>query len=541
MASSAFRSPPVLTAVRAHRLNPLLVAAPLLFLASCATARPPEASAPPRSEPVLVDADLLLGEPIRPVDRGLLGGLQYDLPIEANSWVEQELTYLITERKELIDRWIDEGDFYKGFIQQVLSEHDLPTDLYHLAMIESGFTPTAKSHAGAAGMWQFMPGTAGDVGLRVDRTVDERLDPIRSTRAAARHLRSLHRIHEDWALAAAAYNAGSGRINRGLAKFGARDFWELARVGDLAEETRQFVPRLYAVTILARDRERFGLRPPARVQGLAFDSIWVDYETPLAALAGLGQATQAELERLNPHLIRTTTPSGGYWVWVPKGTGQPFQRAYLASNIRAEQGLGRYTIRWGDTLGRLAQISGIASSRIRELNPSVDFDRLIAGEEIQLPPAAAKQLASRPVEADEPRPEPAAEPLGQLVSVATVADAPAPERRSVAQDAAVEVHRVESGESLWGIARQYGVSIEQLQAANEIDGSVIVPGQRLTIPRNDEGGAPEKESTAAHTVEPGDTLWEIARRYGTSIEAIQGANDLGERPIRPGQVLVVPS
>lgn len=540
MASEAFRPPPVLTASWPRRLRPLWSIG-LAILSGCASRVEPPTVAPPvviLGEEITAEGGVIASERLSSIDRGLLGSVQYDLPIVANNWVEKELDFLINERKETVDRWIDRGDFYRDFIQEVLREEGIPTDLYHLAMIESGFVTSAKSRVGATGMWQFMPGTAKDVGLRIDASVDERLDPIRSTRAAARHLRHLYNVHKDWALAAAAYNAGSGRISRGLAAFGATDFWELAERGDLAEETRQYVPRLYAVTILARDRERFGLRPAARVEGLSFDSIYVEYETPLAALAALGPATADQLAALNPHLLQGTTPAGGYWVWVPSGAGQQMQRTYLVSNIRAEQGLGSYTVRWGDTLGRLAQLSGVPSARIRELNPGVDFDRLITGSKLRLPNSAAEQLAARP----EVRPEAPAQAEAEqstLVAAATAAPARPREEVSAAPGQPLE-HKVEAGETLWGIARKYGVSLDVLATENGIAGSKIVPGQRLTIPAERSAVEDEEVAPLEHVVEWGDTLWGIARKYGSSIEAIEAANQLGDRPVRPGQVLTVP-
>ncbi len=446
----------------------LIAVAALVSLSACA-GRPTPAGAPaPYDFPVREPG--LLGEPteffeveVTAPKRDILGTAAYDLPVEANSWVEAELDFLVNERSAVIGRWIERGDLYQGFIKQELQTAGVPTDLYHLALIESGALPTVRSRAGAVGFWQFMPATARQSGLRVDDAVDERMDPVRSTRAAARHLRHLHRSFGDWALAAAAYNAGSGRISRGLQKFGATDFWTLAERGDLAEETKRYVPRLYAMTVIGRDRTRFGFAPPPIVPDFAYDSIQVEYATPLDELTKISRVSRDQLERLNPHLVRGITPEGGYWVWIPAGEGIAMQRAYLASDFRKFRGLGTYAVRAGDNLGKLSDLSGLSMSKIRELNPKVRFDPLQIGEELKLPFQVARELASR----------------GET-RVAAAEEKPAKEEGSGAKtekraqraaeaddgDVGAETHTVTTGETLWEIARRYDVAVERLQAAN---------------------------------------------------------------------------
>lgn len=523
---------------------PLLTA--LLLLGACAPA-PRHLPLPLAPEPVAAEPEELGEGPeiddaaAAAVGRDLLGGVAYDLPLEANTWVEAELDFLVGQRAAVIGRWLERGDFYEPFIKTVLAEHGLPTDLYHLAMIESGFIPNARSRAGAVGLWQFMPATARLEGLRVDAQVDERMDPVRSTRAAARHLSRLHRSFAgDWALAAAAYNAGAGRISRGLQGFGASNFWELAIWGDLAEETKHYVPRLYAMTIIARDRERFGFAAPALRASFEFDSVHVDLATPLAELAEIGGVPLDELTRLNPHLLQGTTPPGSYTVWVPAGTGARVQQAFLESDFRRDGGFASYTVRRGDTLGRLAQLSGLPSSRIRELNPGTNWDRLQIGHKLRLPAGAARALAARAAEPTAPRSAgPATERAAPRPATAVATSG------SPSAGAAAGEHTVRPGETLWSIARQHGVSVAALQAANELSGSTIVPGRKLRIPGKAAqagagGGLPTAIEVAHHVVKPGETLWSIAREYSSSVAAIQEANRIGDSVIVPGQKLLIP-
>jgi membrane-bound lytic murein transglycosylase D len=380
--------------------TPVAVAAAALALSACAPAyrAPAPYPAPGAGAPVLPgDAGAPPPERAQPAAADLLGDALYDLPVEVNRWVRAEVDFLVRERKEVVARWMERGDYYEAFVKAVLRAHGLPGDLHYLGMIESAFLPTARSRAGAVGLWQFMPGTARGLGLRIDSTVDERMDPVRSTRAAARHLRSLRDRMGDWPLATAAYNAGTGRIGRGLAAVGTSDYWELAERGDLAEETKRYVPRLYAMDIIAHRREHFGFAAPSSGPGFAFDSIQVEYATPLEELAKLGEVSADELARLNPHLLRGATPAGGYWVWVPAGTGEALQRAWLASDFRKRRG-----------------------------EPS-----LTAREEAN-------------------------------------------------EDA--REHVVEAGDTLWQIARKYGTTVDALQVENRLGERPIQPGMRLTIP-----------------------------------------------------------
>jgi membrane-bound lytic murein transglycosylase D len=514
-----------MTSKRAPASLAATLLATALALSACAPGRPaPAAPAPvPAAHPepeALGTAPEVVEEKVAAAERDILGSMAYDLPLESNSRVAAELDFLVGQRREVIGRWLARGDRYEDFIKEILRSHGLPTDLFHLAMIESGFVPTARSRAGAVGLWQFMPGTGRDMGLRVDSLVDERMDPVRSTRAAARHLRWLHRtLNGDWALAAAAYNAGSGRITRGLQSFGATSFWDLAQRGDLAQETRHYVPRLFAVTVIARDRQRFGFAVPRARDGFAFDSIQVEYAVPLDELARIAQVKPEVLRELNPHLVRQAAPAGGYWVWVPAGKGMAIQRGWLASDFRKEQGYGSYAVRPGDQLGRLAELAGVRSARIRELNPDVDFDRLPIGTQLRLPFRAAQQLSARP------------SPPARTAS-----------REGGEGRSGGEVHVVQSGESLWEIARRHGVEVAALQSANGLRDATIRSGQELRVPTAEgkQGKVAARAETTEHVVGSGESLWGIARRYGTTVEALQAANDLGERPIQPGQKLVVP-
>lgn len=534
----------------------LLAAAFLALAAACGgPARTPTAPAPepePAGAEQLGDAPEIEAE-AKPAEvaPGILGTASYDLPLVANRWVELELDFLVNQRREVIGRWLQRADHYDAWVQDVFAGYGLPRDLHHLAMVESGYVPTARSHAGAVGMWQFMSGTGRGMGLRIDATVDERMDPVRSTHAAARHLKELHRqFGGDWALAAAAYNAGTGRISRGLNRFGVRSFWDLATVGDLAGETRHYVPRLYAVTIIGRDRARFGYTAPAEgTRRFAYDSVQVDVETPLAELARIGGLPLDQLRALNPHLLQGVVPAN-YWVWTPDGTGAATQVAFQNSPYRREGGYGRYAVRRGDDLGKLAELSGIPVERIRELNPSADPARLRTGQRLVLPAPAARLLSARPAERVAARREDDAageegdrpsrrgsarrtESSSASRESATASrresardgededDKPAPRRasRNAAADREGDGDRREGRESRSTRASERTADAERPSASAR---------------RSAERG------TREHTVEDGETLWAIARRFDVTVDAVKEANDLDDATIRPGQTLRIP-
>ncbi|HEX2189816.1 MAG TPA: LysM peptidoglycan-binding domain-containing protein [Longimicrobiaceae bacterium] len=547
----------------------LAPAAVLLALAACspgASRAPAFAPAPveiPTVAPDTVDSGPELeSEELKDASATLLGNVRYDMPMEANTWVAAELDFLVGQRKAVVGRWLERSERYEEFVKGVFAGYGLPTDLHHLAMVESGYIPTARSHVGAVGMWQFMRPTGRAMGLRIDDLVDERMDPVRSTHAAARHLRDLHRTFRgDWSLAAAAYNAGTGRINRGMQGTGARSFWELAVLGTLAQETKQYVPRLYAVTIIARDRERFGFaRPQGLARPFAYDSVRTDLSIPLAELALMANLPALALAELNPHLHRGMTPAGEYWVWAPRGTGPALQQAYLDSEIRRDGGYGSYAVRRGDSVERLALFAGTTIARIRELNPTVDLEKLPAGSRLRLPRAAVAALAARPVERvasgstrgesrgtarseERGKGDRGSEPGRSGGSERTSSSSSRPEERRGAE------HRVQDGETLWGLSREYGVSVEEIRAANDLKGDVIVPGRTLRIPRKaaearaaSSASSTKKAAPREHVVRNGETLWGIARKYDSTVAAIQRANDIDDRsPIRPGQKLRIPS
>ncbi len=536
------------------------------------------------------------------VGRELLGSATYDLPVVANLWVATELDFLVTQRHDVVARWLERGDRYSAFVQETFAAAGIPRDLHHLAMVESGYQPTVRSHAGAVGMWQFMSATGRGMGLRIDDQVDERMDPVRSTRAAARHLRQLHGdFGGDWALAAAAYNAGGGRISRGLASYGASDFWDLASRGNLAQETRRYVPRLYAVTIIAKDPARFGYaRPAGAVRRFEFDSIQVDLPTPLPVLARIGSLLLGDLSELNPHLVRGVVPAF-YWLWVPRGSGSALQQAYASSDYRRRGGFQSYTLRRGEDARTIALASNLTLDQLRDLNLSTNLDQLSRGDRIRLYADAVRALEARPVERvasrdeggadDESRPESSgrrratrsAEADDETPSPRTASsrttdsrrssddDSPRRPRSSASADEGSSARTASSrhasddesprrsrgsasddeGASTRTASSRRASDDESPRRARSSSADDEASSRTASSRSSGDDGAPSRRrqeqgtsslaSILRHTVEQGETLMAIGRKYDVTAAQLREANDLsGDAVLQPGQKLRIP-
>lgn len=241
------------------------------------------------------------------------------IPLEMNDEVRRWTLVFATSYRDKFSGFLDRGRYLKSMIQEILVQQGVPAEMYYLAMIESGFQGFAISRARAVGIWQFMKPTAQRFGLRVNKDVDERLDVIRSTVAAARYLKTLHNEFGDWYLAMAAYNAGEGRVRRAIRESGEKDYWVLAREGFLPRETAEYVAKFQAGMTIAREPVKFGFP----------DRLMYDYpklklrsfkaRTTLSRIARLTGVHPVTLQALNPHLLKRKIPGKGvYQVWIPE-------------------------------------------------------------------------------------------------------------------------------------------------------------------------------------------------------------------------------
>lgn len=253
--------------------------------------------------------------------------VKFDAPIQLNKQVRAYLVYFSTERKEVIRRYLSRSTRYLPMIKEVFQEYGLPEDLAYLAMIESGFTTNAYSPAHACGMWQFIRGTGARYGLAMDSYVDERRDPEKSTKAAAKYLLDLYKQFGSWYLAAASYNCGEGRVQKELNRSNHKNFWELSDNQCLPNETKNYVPQLIAATIIAKNPEKFGFKGVPYLPALAVDKVQIKEPTSLKAAAVAVNVPVEEVQSLNPELLRgVTPPDGSYTLKLPAKSQEVFAK-----------------------------------------------------------------------------------------------------------------------------------------------------------------------------------------------------------------------
>jgi membrane-bound lytic murein transglycosylase D len=458
-------------------------------------------------------------------DLGWLQGLSLpDIPIR---WDDRVVAYLEHFRKDPRGRqsmaaWLRRAHPHAPMIRERLRALGLPQGLMYVAMVESGFDPTARSPAGAVGMWQFVRATGAQYGLEADHWVDRRKDPDASTEAAARYLRDLHRRFGTWELALAAYNMGYGSLLRTIRKYNTNDFWVLAQVeAGLPYETTLYVAKVMACALVGENPERFGFDPSPAEPPAPTDVVRVPGGMPLALLARAAQVPEDDLARLNPELLRGRTPPGNtaYALRIPAASADGFH-ARWARLRPGEPSHRRHVLKFGETLAEVAKRYRTTAARLARLNALDDASTVGAGTALLVPAVEPREL-----EADSAPPV-VSVPAGEFLY---------PDRRRL-------FYRVAGHDTAEDIAGFFQVTVDELRRWNAVDpGAAFVEGMILQLfvpPEVDLShavvlGAEEvrvltlgtEEFFAYHeqqkgrvrfryTVQPGDTLESLAKRFG---------------------------
>ncbi len=347
-------------------------------------------------------------------------------------------------------------------MRKLLREKGLPEDLVYLALIESGFNPRAYSRRKAMGLWQFRYHTGKRYGLRVDWWIDERRDPVKSTIAAARHLKHLHDRFECWYLAAAGYNAGEGKILRAIKRYKTEDFWELTKFPYLKRETKNFIPKMIAAALIAKNPEEYGFSDILYEEPIRFETVKVPDATDLRVIAGASESTYEELKRLNPELRRWCTPPNypDYELKIPYGKREVFLRNFSKISPSERITFRRHVVRSGETLSHIALRYRTDIGAIMRMNHIRNKHRIRIGQFLIIPIRGSNKVGRGK----------AREGLNQ-------------ERSFIDHGGRAFIYIVREGDTLWDISHSAGIDLESLCRWNGIrNASRIYPGDRLKIP-----------------------------------------------------------
>lgn len=376
----------------------------------------------------------------------------YHIPMILNDSVENHLEYFKTRGRDVFQRWIDRSARYIPMMKEIFKEKNLPEDLVYVAMIESGFNPYAVSWAKAVGPWQFMPFTGKMYGLKIDWWIDERKDPVKSTHAAAEHFKDLYNLFGSWPLALASYNAGAGKVQRAVLRTRSEDFWDLKASRYIRKETKNYIPKYMAATIIAKNPEAYGFTL-STVEPFNYDEVEINGMTDLRLIARCAGYTYEEIKEMNPELKRWITPPDitNYVIRLPKGAKQAFLTNFAA--IPAEQKIRweRHEVERGDTLSKLAKQYNTTPEVIRDINGLKNY-RLKPGKHLIVP----------------------VDINGSAHDVSTLAPEQAGKRQQI-------LYRVRRGETLWKIAKDHEVTVSDIKEWNKGLGRSLRAGQKIKL------------------------------------------------------------
>lgn len=445
------------------------------------------------------------------------------IPTEINPLVEKWIAYFQGRGRPHMERYLARSTRYEKLMKKVLRDNGLPEDLFYIALIESGFSARATSHASAVGYWQFIRGTGKRYGLEISPFVDERRDPVLATQAAAEYFKGLYSVFGSWYLAMASYNVGENRVKREVMNHYTRDFWELARKKRLPAETINYVPKFIAAKLIGKDPAKYGFGEIDYLPPIEFDHITISKAVNLRQISDKLNLNYEDFKALNPKFKgEVATPKGsGLTLRIPPGTSEAALIAANESVVENVQFIADsgdvqvYRVRRGDSLGSIARRYRTTVAYLRDLNDLPRRKAMRVGMKLYVPDRTPLKERSKSVVAS------------NKTNTSTVV---------ANQSADSRYYVVQSGDSLFTIARKYSTSVSELQRLNNMKrGKTLKVGMKLKVPSPDNSSsAREVYKAKFHVVRRGENLSAIAAKYKVSAADIQQKNKIRN----PGSLLV---
>lgn len=427
--------------------------------------------------------------------------------------------YFTGRGRRHMERYLDRLPRYEALMKGILKEEGVPPELIYIALIESGFNSVARSHARAVGYWQFIRGTGKAYGLKQNWLVDERRDPILSTRAAAQYFKALYQAFGSWHLAMSSYNAGEHRVLRAIMGNMTREFWQLHERKQLPRETLDYVPKFIAAAKIASNPAKYGFNHKEGQDPFSFEEIRISKGISLSKFAKNMSVPLADIKRLNPTFKTDYAPiyrGATTGIRVPVGKKSlgliAASKSYSTKKYVASSGRSYHRVRRGDNLSKIARRYKTSVATLKRLNGLNSRSIIRPGRKIKLP--------------------------GDKVVASSSSSRRAKVKSTTVNLLSGKSYRVRSGDSLWTIAKKFGVSVRSIKKWNNLYSSKIKIGQVLKVKKGNGSGS---RTPATYYVRRGDNLTKIARKHSVALSKLMRINNLTRRSnLMVGKKLVIP-